>query len=123
MRRVSARLLVGALLLLLVAGSGYAQARPATVILVRHAEKAAEPSADPPLTALGRARADALLDAVRDAGVGVIYSTPLRRNMETARLVANALQVPIIETPIESGKAEAHALDLARRIRAAGGGH
>jgi hypothetical protein len=39
------------------------------ILLVRHAEKAAEPASDPPLTVAGVARAQALAMALRDAGV------------------------------------------------------
>ena len=38
-----------------------------TIILVRHAEKAAIPSDDPPLSPVGEARSLALLDALREA--------------------------------------------------------
>lgn len=63
-----------------------AQGAPATnttIILVRHAEKAAEPAADPPLTAAGAARAEALADVVRDAGVNAIVSTQFQRTRQT----------------------------------------
>lgn len=108
--------------LLSASGTASAQTQPATVILVRHAEKAAEPADDPPLSAVGRERAEALLDAVRDAHVDVIYSTQRRRNMETAQFVANALQVPIVQTPIESRKVDAYIMDVVRRVRQQGGG-
>jgi broad specificity phosphatase PhoE len=62
-----------------------------TIILVRHAEKAAEPSADPPLTAIGAARADALGDFVKDAGVRAIVSTQFVRTRTTAAPVAARL--------------------------------
>lgn len=55
-----------------------------TVILVRHAEKAAEPAADPPLTEAGKARAEALWQAVKDAGVQAAITTQLARTIETA---------------------------------------
>jgi hypothetical protein len=57
---------------------------PALVLLVRHAEKAAEPADDPPLTAAGAERAQALATALQDAGVTAIITTPLRRTRETA---------------------------------------
>ena len=66
-----------------------------TVILVRHAEKAAEPAADPPLTADGAARAVALVALVRDAGVSAIISTRFQRTLQTAAPAAAALRVPV----------------------------
>lgn len=66
-----------------------------TVILVRHAEKAAQPAADPPLTAEGQARAQALWEAVKDANVGVVITTQLARTVQTAAPTAsNAHVVP-----------------------------
>ncbi len=59
--------------------------RPTTVIVVRHAEKA-EGSSDPVLSDLGRARADRLSRALRDARVGVVYVSDRRRTKETAQL-------------------------------------
>ena len=58
--------------------------RRTIVILVRHAEKAAEPAADPPLTDVGKARAEALWQAVKDAGVQAAITTQLVRTIETA---------------------------------------
>ena len=71
-----------------------AQSTPAgstTIILVRHAEKAAEPAADPPLTPTGVARANALVDLVRDAGVKAIVSTQLQRTRQTVAPAARKL--------------------------------
>jgi broad specificity phosphatase PhoE len=69
------------------AGQARAQATT-TIILVRHAEKAAEPAADPPLTAAGQARARALVAALRDARVTTVYSTTATRARQTAEPVA-----------------------------------
>ena len=62
-----------------------------TVILVRHAEKAAEPAADPPLTAEGVARAQALVEAVRGMPVTAIVSTDFMRTRATAAPLAARL--------------------------------
>lgn len=70
-----------------------------TVILVRHAEKAATPADDPGLSDAGRARAQELarqlVDADVVAGIDAIYSTPYRRSEETVQPVATALDLPI----------------------------
>jgi broad specificity phosphatase PhoE len=62
-----------------------------TVVLVRHAEKAAEPAADPPLTAEGAARAQALVEAVRGMPVTAIISTDFVRTRSTAAPLAARL--------------------------------
>ena len=64
-----------------------------TLILVRHAEKAAQPAEDPPLTAPGEKRAQDLVAALRDAGVTSIITTQLRRTRETAQPLAAALGI------------------------------
>ena len=70
-----------------------------TVIFVRHAEKAAEPADDPGLTPAGQRRVAELtrqlVDADVVAGVDAVYSTPYRRTEETARPVAEALDLPL----------------------------
>ena len=70
-----------------------------TMIFVRHAEKAAFPEDDPGLSPAGRRRVAELtrqlVDADVVAGVDAVYATPLRRTQETARPVADALNLPI----------------------------
>lgn len=68
-----------------------------TVILVRHAEKAAVPAGDPALTDEGVIRAQALSSMLRDSGVDAIYTTPFRRTRETAAPLANALGLQAVE--------------------------
>lgn len=74
-----------------VGGTGIAAAQ--TVILVRHAEKAAEPKADPPLTPAGTARADALARTLRDAHLTHVITSGLARTRETAAPAARAAGV------------------------------
>lgn len=66
-----------------------------TLYLVRHAEKAATPANDPPLTAAGQQRALALRDSLSDKGIKIIYSTNTLRTRSTAEPVAQAIGVPI----------------------------
>jgi broad specificity phosphatase PhoE len=70
-----------------------------TVIFVRHAEKALEPADDPGLSLAGQRRVAELTRQLKDAdvvaGIDVVYSTPYRRTEETARPIAEALNLPI----------------------------
>ena len=63
------------------------------MIVVRHAEKAAAPAADPPLTPEGEARAAALWEAVKDAGVNAVITTQYVRTKATAQPTATALGI------------------------------
>jgi broad specificity phosphatase PhoE len=102
-------------LLLFAAATAVAQsAAVTTVILVRHAEKAAAPANDPPLTPAGEARANALYEAVRDAGVSAIITTQFVRTRASAQPTATALGI----TPeIVNTTGATHALDVAAAIR------
>ena len=70
-----------------------------TIIFVRHAEKATSPIDNPGLSAAGQRRAAELsrqlVDADVVAGVDAVYSTRYKRSQETARAVADALDLPI----------------------------
>jgi broad specificity phosphatase PhoE len=61
------------------------------LVLVRHADKAAEPADNPPLTPVGTKRAQDLAEALRNAGVTAIITTQVRRTRETAQPLATAL--------------------------------
>ena len=111
------RSLLAATLLVAPAIHAQAVAAPAngvtTIILVRHAEKAAEPANDPPLTSAGVARANALLDVVRNAGVNAVMSTQFERTRATAAPVAKMLGVT---TEIVDARAPNHARVFADSI-------
>ncbi|GAB2771078.1 hypothetical protein GCM10027275_12250 [Rhabdobacter roseus] len=80
---------------LLVLWGTFTHCSTTTIYLVRHAEKAAAPAADPPLTEAGQQRARALADTLRGRGVGLIYSTNTLRTRSTAAPVADEVGVPI----------------------------
>ncbi len=109
------------MLFLLIAPCAYGQAQPTTVILVRHGEKLAEPKDNPPLAAEGRMRAEELVKVLRDAGVTAIYSTPYLRTMNTAKPVADALKLSIVETPIPNRSVPAYGDSVAARAKRDGG--
>lgn len=66
------------------------------VLLVRHAEKAAAPSNDPPLNEQGLKRAAALSHVLERSGVKAILVSQYARTRQTAEPTAKALNVPII---------------------------
>lgn len=92
-RRAWVAAVVAALLVVVGAPSRAQSGQTTTVILVRHAEKAAEPAADPPLTDAGKMRADALWLAVKDAGVQAVITTQFLRTVATAAPTASHLGI------------------------------
>jgi broad specificity phosphatase PhoE len=90
-------------------------AQPATVILVRHAEKASQTESDPVLSAEGTQRAKDLAIALADAGIGSVITTHLQRTKLTAANVLDATKLtPIV---IQAGGAT-HAADVAAAVKA-----
>jgi broad specificity phosphatase PhoE len=86
------------------------------VILVRHAEKAAEPRDDPHLSDAGRERAKALGAALASVPVSAVIVTQFRRTHETAAPVLSARGLtPIV--PAGSGFG-AHVNAVADSVRA-----
>lgn len=88
----------GCLLLLLLAGCASVAAGESSTtsfVIVRHAEKADDGSRDPPLSAAGQARAQALARRLADSGLVAVYATPFRRTQQTARAVAASAGVPV----------------------------
>ncbi len=114
LRPVLAMLTMG---LLMVAPAAALAQGPSTVILVRHAEKAAEPAADPMLSEAGLVRAAALRDALAGAGVGAIIATPTARTRVTAFPLATALGITVDTTAMPRNVA-AHAAEVAAAVRA-----
>ncbi|MDH4124665.1 MAG: histidine phosphatase family protein [Gammaproteobacteria bacterium] len=70
-----------------------------TMIFVRHAEQTDHEADDPSLSEAGQRRVAELtrqlVDADVVAGIDAIYSTPLKRSMETAQPLADRLGLPI----------------------------
>jgi phosphohistidine phosphatase SixA len=84
------------------------------VFLVRHTEREWE-GEDPPLTAAGQARAQALAATLRDAGVTAIITTQWRRTRDTVKPLAALLKITPEVVPAYEGKS----LDYIREVAAA----
>ena len=85
-----------------------------SIILVRHAERAPSTATDdPPLTDAGKARAQRLAATLAKAEIRSVFTTRFRRTQETARPLADLLQL----TPIE----ESDTVELVGKLRAHGG--
>lgn len=108
------RLIAVLLLFAAFAAVAHEPAQVTTVILVRHAEKAAAPADDPPLTDAGQVRARELARVLGGANITTIYTTPWARTRQTAAPLASALKLE----PVEVKTGAAYAGDVAARIRA-----
>lgn len=87
------------LLALCLVSAAHAEAKMQTVYLIRHAEKAAGPGRDPPLSPAGRARAERLPARFADALPAAVFANEFRRTQQTARPLALAAGVPIRMLP------------------------
>jgi broad specificity phosphatase PhoE len=87
------------------------------VLLVRHAEKAAGPGDDPPLTPDGRRRAEALVAVIKDTRPTAIITTQLHRAVETAQPSAAAAGVTPEEVPIDPANIPQNIAGVAAAVR------
>lgn len=97
-------------------GAAIGQPSATVVYLVRHAEKAAEPAADPPLTTGGEVRAEALSALLADKRIDAIIVTPTTRTRTTAAPTAKRFGIAPEEISPRGG-AVVHAAAVAERIR------
>jgi len=86
-------------------------ARPTTVILVRHAEKADDDPSDPSLSARGEARARALAELLAHAGVTHLFASEFKRTQATLRPLATATGRPLAVVPAADHAALLAAID------------
>ena len=95
--RITTCLAAACLALLTACSSHPVTGDVATYILVRHAEKAAAPAKDPPLTKAGQHRAQRLADSLKGTRLDAVYSSPYQRTRQTATPVARAQELPVID--------------------------
>ena len=109
----------------LLAGSGLllasAAAQPTQVLIIRHAERAPVQGDDPPLSAQGLQRADALADMLTALPVGTIFTTQYQRTQQTAAPLAGRLGVVPVTMPIRRGAIAAHIEEVVAAVRQATG--
>ena len=87
-----------ALFLLVFVSVSIASAQP-VVVIVRHAEKAANGGRDPDLSSAGRARADELARILKDSGITAIFTSEFKRTQETAAPSATSIGVTATVIP------------------------
>ena len=112
------RAAAGLLILMLAFGApscGRGAEEATTVIVVRHAEKASDAD-DSPLTEAGTRRAEALARAVEGAGVRAVYSSQFRRNLDTARPLAERAGLAVNEMPVNLSNPGDYGKALARDV-------
>lgn len=94
-------------------------AQPSLVVLVRHGEKSTEGGSDPSLSEAGKARAQALADAMAMTTPNAIIVTSLKRTAETAAVVASKTGIAPSVVTISGGAK--HIADVAAAVRKATG--
>ena len=100
----------------LLAAGQPASAPPATVVIVvRHAERAPG-QGDPPISEAGQARARALAEIGKAAGVSAVITTQLQRSRQTAQPLFEALGIMPVVVTTQSDVAK-HAADVAAAVR------
>ena len=81
----------------------FASASTTTIIVMRHAEKAALPAEDPPLSLAGEGRAQELAQVLGQAPaefrIQAIFVSEFHRTQDTALPLANRIGVPVIVVP------------------------
>src|SRR5688500_5493658 len=99
----------------LVAGQLASAQASTVVIVVRHAERAPG-SGDPPISEAGQARALALAEVAKAAGISAIITTQLQRTIQTAAPLAKSLGItPVVVNT--QGDIAKHAADVAAAVR------
>ena len=104
------------LFLLLVCLDGV-HAQDGGIVVVRHAEKVADGSADPTLTEAGEARALALSQALSGARVAALIATQYRRTRLTLQPLSARHDLDIEVVDADSDAIDAHIIAVAEAAR------
>ena len=91
---------------------------PTVVMVIRHAEKAADQGSDPSLAEAGQQRARSLIEAVGDAAVTAIYSSQFKRTQETVAPLAAHLGLAVTTVAISRDNLATYPTLLADQILA-----
>lgn len=105
-------------LLCVLGAAAHAQDAPTVVIVVRHAEKAADGGDDPGLSEAGLKRAQELVELAEEAGVNAVYTTQFKRSQDTAKPLAARLSVPVTPVEINRENAAGYPAKLAKDVLA-----
>ena len=106
------------LLVLCIALGGWMAAQQSkTIIIVRHAEKVSE-AADAGLSPTGLKRAECLAETLKDANVGAIYTSEVKRTQQTAEPLSKAqsLKPKVIPARDEAKLVESVLKDTGKRV-------
>ncbi len=95
---------------------------PAMIVLVRHADRASNPSNDPPLTTAGAKRSQDLAAVLGDAKLTAIITTQLRRTRETAQPIAAMLGLAADPIYLDPQQQDAHIKAVLAALRNRAGG-
>ena len=90
-------------IVVLVTGNATAAHAQQAIFLLRHAERMEYESPDGVLSEVGEARAQVLAHVLRDAGVTAIYTSTLKRTIQTAEPLAKALGIgPVAVSSVQA---------------------
>ncbi|MEH0168403.1 histidine phosphatase family protein [Roseateles microcysteis] len=105
------------LIALMCLAAGPALAEPSLIVLARHAERAEDGTKDPSISAAGQARAQALAEALKSAGVRHVITTHYRRTHQTAGPLLTAQGLSPKVFTIKPGAMPVHLQEVAAAVR------
>ncbi len=80
---------------LLVSTASYSQSTITTLVLIRHAEKVNDGTADPELSEAGKQRAESLTKFFKKAKIDAVYSTSYKRTRNTVAPLAQSKNLTV----------------------------